>query len=61
MKETLRKLAMWLMIGVTAAAAFILALNITTESLDADSSMNNVVIDLDQSCTTEEPYKIEKE
>lgn len=49
--EKVRKIFMGLLFGIIGAAAFLLALSVTTELLDADNTVNDVRIDLDEEFT----------
>lgn len=51
MLEKFRKVLMWFVFGIIGIAAFLLALSITTELLDADNTVNDVRIDLDEEFT----------
>ena len=55
MRDKIRKVMLWIGLGITAVAAFLLALNITTNTLEADTSISNVVIDLNK-----DPYDAEE-
>lgn len=58
MRRKLRTIGIWILIVSVAVAAFVLALDVTSQSFENETKMDNIVIDLDQNVydevTTEE-------
>lgn len=55
MSDKIRIVLIWIVIVMIGIAAFILALNVTTESMDAGNSVTDVTIELnpETECTKE--------
>ena len=61
MIEKFRKFFIWLIFGVIGLAAFLLALSVTSELIDAGSTVNDVRIDLDKEFTPQKTLNHKEE